>query len=287
MNPKFKNLLVRTASGIVYVALMVAGTFCPPLMCVLMAVVSCLAIWEFYNLTSGPVDKFARALTMAVAVLSQLLLAISIIPGISSSCGFVEDRKLICLILGYFPLIVTYGIVMSIKELHHPHPAPIEHISKNFWGLFWIVVPLTLLSLFSMTKPEVVLAFLIIIWANDSFAYLGGSLFGKHKMCPRISPNKTWEGAVIGCLMSLVLVWFLLQFEYFKMSIPEVWKGLLLALVTVVFGTFGDLLESQFKRYAGVKDSGNAIPGHGGILDRFDSILFAFPPVVLYAFLAL
>jgi len=287
MNPKFKNLLVRTASGIVYVALMVAGTFYPPLMCVLMAVVSSLAIREFYNLTSGPVDRSARELTIEVAIISQLLIALSMIPNFFSMCGFAEDKKLICLIIGYFPLIILYGIVMSIKELKHSHPAPIEHISKNFWGLFWIVVPLTLLSLFSITAPEVVLAFLIIIWANDSFAYLGGSLFGKHKMCPRISPNKTWEGAIIGCLMSLVLVWFLLQIDYFRMSIPEVWKGMLLALVTVVFGTFGDLLESHFKRYAGVKDSGNAIPGHGGILDRFDSILFAFPPVVIYALLAL
>jgi phosphatidate cytidylyltransferase len=150
------------------------------------------------------------------------------------------------------------------------------------WGILWIVIPLAAISTLSYVRPSDALAFFVLVWANDTFAYLGGTMLGKHKMCPHISPGKTWEGTVIGCMMTLVLAWFLSLIPYFGALRESHWDWILFALIIVVFGTCGDLVESLFKRNAGVKDSGNIMPGHGGILDRFDSLLFAAIPALIY-----
>ena len=146
----------------------------------------------------------------------------------------------------------------------------------------WIVCPLAAITTLSFIRPSDALALFILIWSYDTFAYLGGTLLGKHKMCPHISPGKTWEGTIIGCVMTLVLAWFLPLIPYFGAMRGNHWEWILFALIIVVFGTCGDLVESLFKRNAGVKDSGNIMPGHGGILDRFDSLLFAAIPALIY-----
>lgn len=282
MNPKTKNLLVRTAAGAVYVALMVAGTFCPPLMCVLMAAVSVLAIFEFGKLTSTPTDLFTRILMTAAAIIIQFCLLFEYY---SEGGGYLYDGKA-SVVMVFFGLVLVsiflLALIFSIRELISTEPNPIERISTGLGGTLWIVFPLAAITTLSFIRPSDALALFILIWSYDTFAYLGGSLLGKHKMCPHISPGKTWEGTVIGCVLTLVLAWFLPLIPYFGALRECHWDWILFALIIVVFGTCGDLVESLFKRNAGVKDSGNIMPGHGGILDRFDSLLFAALPALVY-----
>ncbi len=127
-------------------------------------------------------------------------------------------------------------------------------------------------------RPEIILGFFILIWISDSFAYLVGSTIGKTKLYERISPNKTIEGAIGGLIAALISSHFISK--YFTDITFISW--MIVAAIVVVFGILGDLIESKFKREAGVKDSSNFIPGHGGFLDRLDSVIFAAPFVYVY-----
>jgi phosphatidate cytidylyltransferase len=130
----------------------------------------------------------------------------------------------------------------------------------------------------------------IFLWANDTGAYCAGSLFGRHKLFPRVSPGKTWEGSIGGAVIVLIIAAVISYFAGSDASLSTLnaqlstlkWLGL--GLVVVFFGTWGDLVESLFKRTLGIKDSGNILPGHGGMLDRFDSSLMAIPAAVIYLY---
>ena len=128
--------------------------------------------------------------------------------------------------------------------------------------------------------PMLPLSVFIFLWASDSGAYLVGSLIGKHRLFERISPKKSWEGSIGGGVLALVAAWALWYF----FPIMSLWQWIGMALVVVVFGTWGDLVESLLKRQLGIKDSGHILPGHGGILDRFDSSMLAVPAVVIYLY---
>jgi len=164
----------------------------------------------------------------------------------------------------------------------------IKIVSETAWMIFgfvYLVIPFALLNLFyypgldfSSSTFELVLGFFAVIWVNDTFAYLTGSALGKHKFAEKISPKKTWEG-LFGGLAAGLVAGYLLWLFFNRMNLLE-W--LVFSLLIVIFGTFGDLLESVLKRKFKVKDSGKIIPGHGGILDRFDSILLAAPFVFIY-----
>ena len=168
----------------------------------------------------------------------------------------------------------------------------------SFTGVLWIAVPFSLLNFFPLIghnavsgphQPSVgqwiLLAYFITVWANDTFAYCVGSLIGRHKFFERISPKKTWEGTLGGAVLTLVLACLYTRlFARVPLSAQQ-WMGL--ALIVVVLGSLGDLVESFFKRRMNVKDSGNILPGHGGILDRFDSALMSLPFVLLYLQLVL
>lgn len=130
---------------------------------------------------------------------------------------------------------------------------------------------------------ELLLGFLAILWVTDSAAYLLGSTFGKHKLCQRLSPGKTWEGSLGGLFFGLLVAWVIA--EFFS-EIPLI-HWIIIAGIIAVFGTLGDLCESMIKRIAGVKDSGNVLPGHGGVLDRFDAVLMSAPAVYFYIIIIL
>jgi len=157
-------------------------------------------------------------------------------------------------------------------------------------GIFYLSLPLLTLNLvfynnFKFEEPVeyLVLGLFFLTWVNDTFAYITGSLLGKHKLFERISPNKTWEGSFGGLIFSLAAAYVMSMI--FTQIDPLNW--MVLCLITVIFGTLGDLFESKMKRNAGIKESGNIIPGHGGILDRFDSILIAAPFVFMYVYFIL
>jgi len=149
-------------------------------------------------------------------------------------------------------------------------------------ALAYISIPFTLLTqipfINSNYHPKIIIGFFILIWINDSFAYLVGSTLGRTKLYEKISPNKTVEGAIGGLLAAIIAAYFISI--YFTSLSYLNWT--IIALITVIFGVLGDLMESKFKREAGVKDSGNLIPGHGGFLDRLDSVIFAAPFVYVY-----
>ncbi len=141
-------------------------------------------------------------------------------------------------------------------------------------GMFYIIFPLTFWGLFCYSYPAArihLLLLLVIIWTVDTFAYLGGRLFKGPKLAPSISPNKTWSGAICGVTMAMVVSYAYIYFLQHSVSM----KNMTWSLVIAVAGVLGDLLESKVKRAFGVKDTGNIIPGHGGLLDRFDSFLLA------------
>ena len=187
-----------------------------------------------------------------------------------------------------FPLL----IIIVAAELFRKNESPVSNMGFSALGILYIVLPFSTLNFFAynptfynkldlaMNEYGLLLGFFIILWANDTGAYLVGSQIGKRKLFERVSPNKTWEGFFGGAFLALITG---LIFAYFSDSNMIHW--IIVSTIVVVFGTLGDLTESQIKRSTGVKDSGNILPGHGGILDRFDGALFAAPFVLTYFYI--
>ena len=180
---------------------------------------------------------------------------------------------------------IFYFLVLFISELYLKRPDPIKSLAYSVLGQIYIAVPFSLLNYMAFNyAPDnsyhyaYILAIFLFIWANDSFAYLFGVTLGKHKMFERISPKKSWEGFAGGAICTIGIS---LAFAHYFGSLP-VWGWMGFAAVVVASGTLGDLVESLFKRTLNVKDSGTMLPGHGGILDRFDSMIFAIPSVFVY-----
>ena len=182
-------------------------------------------------------------------------------------------------------------IYMLISELYLKKENPINNWAYSFMSQLYIALPFALLNIlaFHSTETEVSstynpilpLSIFVFTWINDSGAYCTGVMFSKHRLFERISPKKSWEGSFGGgifCIISAIII-----SRYFTfLTMPE-WIGL--AMTVVIFGTWGDLVESLIKRTIGIKDSGNILPGHGGLLDRFDSTLMAVPATVLYLYI--
>ena len=182
-----------------------------------------------------------------------------------------------------FPFIILAGAVFSKKS------NPFTNALYTITGILYSVMPFALLHELvflngslqqsSTFLPNILLGIILLIWCNDTFAYLGGSIFGKHKMIERVSPGKTWEGTVIGVLAGFGGSFIIAAYE--PDIKPLFW--LMTGIVVPIFATLGDLVQSVMKRQANVKDTGSIMPGHGGILDRFDSLIFVSPCMVVLA----
>ena len=269
MSKKFGDLLVRALAGIGFVAVLVVAIVSHVYaMAVLLLVVAMLAQKEFYKL-------FNDTLLYNVASWPFMLL------GALSYVALVAD--LICGdYMWLIGCVVALWFVLLLSELYRKKSKPIENVALGLFGMVYAILPLYLLMRLGVSASGYLylypLAVFLFIWTNDTFAYLVGIAIGRHRLFERISPKKSWEGAIGGVVFSLILA-IVLSHYYTQLSGVE-WMGF--ALVAVVFGNFGDLFESLLKRSLNVKDSGNAIPGHGGILDRFDSTLMAAPMVFVY-----
>ncbi len=278
-----RNVLTRTASGIVYIALMVAAVFTQWVAVPLTFFLIVVGIRELYKMYETPELKvrypfaIVAGLTMALAFLfaSQFYLFVR---------GLPHEPGIRIKIFPYEGVLILLSVVaVFLPELFTRHENPVQNIGMGLLSLVWIVLPLSVLFfVWSVQCPAQVLGFFILIWMADTAAYVFGSLFGKHKLAPEISPGKTWEGFLGSCVVTVGLAVGLFYIPFFQSAGLKVWHWIVVALLTEVFGLLGDLLESMFKRKAGVKDSGNIIPGHGGVLDRVDSILFATLPVWLF-----
>lgn len=187
----------------------------------------------------------------------------------------------------YLTLIVALFFIIPIRELYRNNEFPISNISLTIFGVLYIGLTLGLLNFLfkqSNLKEEnyhYILAFFIILWTSDSMAYVTGVSFGKHKLFKRISPKKSWEG-VIGGLISAIIAGYIFS-KFFTDFNAIKWIGF--SVVVSVSGIYGDLIQSMFKRSLGLKDSGKILPGHGGILDRFDAVFVAVPIAIAYVML--
>lgn len=267
--------IVRALSGIVYIALLLGATlYSPGSFMVLFGVFMMIAIGEFCRLTG------IKMILPLVAGLLFLGLFVFVIPNESTSAN-------LSLSVGS----VFIGILL-LEDLFSKRPsAQKNNIVKAAQLIGYVIFPFILIIKFSLISmhqgghyigttyyPIMVIGAFVIIWTNDTFAYIVGKAIGKHKLFERISPKKTIEGFLGGMVFALAAAYILSI--YFDVLTPAHWMAS--AVILVIFGTLGDLVESKFKRSAGVKDSGNIMPGHGGILDRLDSIIFAIPFLFLY-----
>ncbi|MFD2863446.1 phosphatidate cytidylyltransferase [Mucilaginibacter antarcticus] len=231
---------------------------------------SCLALWEFYGLVkkAGIKPDLPTGLLNGIAIF--VLFALLNIP---AATGY---RRLV------FLLPITLSAVF-IQELLKKHKTPFTNIGYTYLGLMFAIVPFTFFhalaylgGTFNFHFP---MAFLLMLWANDTGAYLVGSKLGKTKLFERHSPKKTWEGLMGGILIT-ALAAYGINLYFADLSLMQwIWMGVIISC----FGTTGDLIESMFKRSIDVKDSGSILPGHGGLLDRFDGLLIAAP--IVYAYL--
>jgi len=265
-----KNFITRALTGIIYVATIVAAICLHPFtFLVLFAIVTGLAIWEFYDLEKE--SKVRHRLTAIIGGM-YLFTASFLYAG-----GFASAHI-------FYPYI-GFLLALLILSLYRTTPNPAENCALALFAQLYCAGLLSVLNFIVFdpaTKqyiPYVALLIFIFVWINDTFAYLTGITFGKHPLFQRVSPKKSWEGFWGGCIFVVISS---LALAYFFPEIIKWHHSLSLGIFTVIFGTYGDLVESLLKRTRGVKDSGTFFPGHGGILDRFDSIMLAAPAVFIY-----
>lgn len=266
-----KNIILRSISGSVYVALIVCailfGSFWgfPVLMCVFVAA----GIFEFQKMT---LDDFYE---------SPRILLVDLIIGISLPALVVADIDpvLQALLLMFMSCML---ILRFVAQLYSHSKNPVRHIGVSILSIIYVAVPLTIASVIGVNSPQILLLMFVMVWLNDTGAFLVGSAIGSHRLFERLSPKKSWEGFFGGLAFSIAAGYIA------KALFPDAFYGLsgnmlgLMGAVVSVMSTWGDLFESMIKRHSGVKDSGSIIPGHGGILDRIDSLLFVAPALMLF-----
>ena len=181
-----------------------------------------------------------------------------------------------------FILFPLTSIIYFIKLYKKGEQYPFRNIAFTFLGIFYVALPFSLLGAAAFTlgeyHPKIIIGIFLILWASDTGAYFAGTLFGKRKLFERVSPKKSWEGSLGGAILSLA---FAVGISFFFTELA-MWKWIVISVLTIVCGTYGDLVESLFKRSMAIKDSGTKLPGHGGFLDRFDGLLLAIPFIVIF-----
>ena len=276
-----KNFIVRTITGVIFVAAIVASFLRPEAMVLLFSIVTGLTVWEFTGLVNErehvTVNRFISTVAGVYFFFSMTYFCSDLYGGAAKSVVFI-------------PYLVTI-IYLLVAELYLKQDDPIQDWAYTMLSQMYIALPLSLINVLAFTATPggqvafnwlLPLSVFVFLWVNDTGAYCVGSLIGRHKLFPRISPGKSWEGSIGGAVFVLAAAWAVSTYLDGSMLTMPQWLGL--GLVVVVFGTWGDLVESLFKRTLGIKDSGNVLPGHGGMLDRFDSSLLAIPAAAVYLY---
>ena len=276
-----KNFIVRTITAVFFVAAIVSCFLRPEAMILLFGLVTGMTIWEFTGLVNERENVAVNQMISTVAGVYLFLAMAGYNSGMTPAAVFI-------------PYLVTL-IYLMVAELYLKQPDPVNDWAYTMMSQMYIALPFSMLSVLAFQSDDtgihytrtIPLSVFVFLWINDTGAYLCGSLLGKHKLFPRISPGKSWEGSIGGGILVMivaVLVWYLSeQYGENPLGLSAIeWAGL--GLTVVIFGTWGDLVESLFKRTLGIKDSGHILPGHGGMLDRFDSSLMAIPAAVVYLY---
>ena len=281
-NKKLKDLTVRTVSGLVLLFVVVGAlVWSRWSAAALFAVVMLGGLIEFYRLCQkkGVAPMYGIGIATSLAAFG-LAFAIFYNDGGASLAPAILRIASGALLYVMFMIPITF-----VCELWRKSATPIANIATTFMGIIYVALPMAVILyipqlLVGEWNAWAMLAFISIIWINDIFAYLVGVSIGKHRLCERISPKKSWEGffgGLVGAVGAAVLFGYLFGGNLY------VWGGL--GLVTALAGVAGDLVESLMKREVDVKDSGKMMPGHGGFLDRFDALYIAVPFVAIYLLL--
>ena len=269
-----KNLIIRALTGIIFVVVLVSAICIHPIFfLILFCIITGLTLWEF----GGLVKHYENAnLQRAVNVLGGVYLFIATFVYANG----LTDGKI------FLPYLLFIMLTM-IAELYYKAPNPINNWAFTLFAQIYCAGSFSMLNFIGAEPgtpgvmsytPLFIMAIFIFVWLDDTGAYLVGSLIGKRKLFERISPKKSWEGFFGGLILVLASSQ---EFAWFAPEISRLnWLGL--ATTVVLFGTWGDLIESLLKRTLGVKDSGHILPGHGGMLDRFDSVMLAVPASYIY-----
>lgn len=282
MTSKQKNLITRSITGILFVAIMVTSFLQSFNMIVVFALITGLATWEFTGLVNEHKHVNVNRLITTVAGV-YFFFAVA---GVNS--GAIQTNAV------FVPYLLTI-VYLFISGLYTKSGDSVNDWAYTMLSQMYIALPLSTINVIAFRQAAdglnyyyylLPLSIFIFLWTNDTGAYCTGSLFGKHKLFPRISPAKSWEGSIGGGILVLIVasVMYYIESQGENLSGLNLIEWLGLGLVVVVFGTWGDLVESLLKRTLGIKDSGYILPGHGGILDRLDSSLMAIPASVVYLY---
>ncbi|HLN54398.1 MAG TPA: phosphatidate cytidylyltransferase [Bacteroidales bacterium] len=273
------NFFRRTITGAAIVIIILGGFWLHPVSFFITGLILVAGIqYEYYVIisNSGVNPRKAAGIITGIATYTLSTMA---------AAGLIKGEWLL--------LVIPLVFVLIISELYRKEPEPFNTLAHTLFPLIYGVLPFALFpfSAFSHSglesiishgdlifSPGIVIGFFLLVWANDTGAYLTGMTLGKHKLFERISPKKTWEGFSGGFIIAIAAAWFLSGW----LGVVSRVEWIVIAVIVSVVGTYGDLVESMLKRSTGVKDSGNILPGHGGFLDRFDSTIIAFPVVYLF-----
>jgi phosphatidate cytidylyltransferase len=270
-----KNFIQRIAFGIIYLVIIIGSLFMGKFTFgFVFLLINLIALYEFYAL-SRSTGAYPPVVPSLITGGATFILAFLV------SAGMAEPGLLL--------LIIPFIILIFILALFSDKPDVMRNTAISFMGIVYVSIPLSILNFLAFPYGNtsgytyrIILGIMTLVWINDTGAYLVGMSIGRHRLFERISPKKSWEGAIGGAVLTLICAFWL----HLIMGALGRTDWLILALIVSVFGVFGDLTESLFKRSVGQKDSGKIIPGHGGLLDRIDSILFVMPLSAVYLFLS-
>jgi len=263
------NFIKRTFSGAIFVIILIAGICLHPIgFLVVFFGITLLGTFEFYKLVRKA--NSSPQIVPGLVAASLLFLACFADTYLHTS--------------GIFLLFTITIVLLPIIELYRKKENPFTNIAFTILGIVYVALPFSLLNYMAFPfndqqfHSEIVLGIFVMIWANDTGAYLVGVNFGKHRLFERISPKKSWEGSFGGAITTLAIAWVCSVF----CNDLTLTQWFITGTIVVIFGSLGDLVESLLKRSINIKDSGNILPGHGGILDRFDAILLVSPMVFVF-----
>lgn len=275
-----KKILTRSLSGAVYIIIIVASIYAGRwtgnttvgeiIFGCLFLLLGAIGTHEVLKNLAIKGIRPDKSVTYIIALLSYLFF-------------FLWEQPSICdqpWSFGLLTAVPALMLLVFLLQLWRNDEEPFANIGYTLLPSIWVMIPMSLANHIHDLSEDLMMMIFILVWVNDTFAYLTGMLLGKHKMWVRHSPNKTWEGTIGGALFciaaALVVGNFVPGLHLHPLDL------IIIGLICSVIGTLGDLVESMFKRFCGVKDSGNIMPGHGGVLDRFDSILLAIPFIQAY-----